>query len=325
MTTHLGLQRILVPSAQVSSLTTGSITLPSAKGVFVDFSSLAAVYMSATGTGTNFQVFNVGNETITAYPSALVTASGSGGGGMSNNTVAGYVQEGFGEGGDFSKISFVTRVASFLTGGVKDGGTGVNNDGTAGYTGGGTGGGPYLNNITKMAYPTDVYTTTNDTIYDTVIQNYGWSTGASFGYFGGGFTQGSVTTGSVTKYTYSNETSSGTSGINSLRLGAAASSASKGYIFGGYNNSSSNVNGIQSWTYSNDTQANLGATLSAARRENVAGGTYSFLYSFGGTETSAVLSIQKFTTSNESISTLGTSLTYGVNGGQNHACNNRGA
>ena len=34
MPTHLGLQRILLPSAQVSSLTTGSITLPSARGAF---------------------------------------------------------------------------------------------------------------------------------------------------------------------------------------------------------------------------------------------------------------------------------------------------
>jgi hypothetical protein len=36
MTTHLGLQRILLPSAQVSQLTTGSITLPSARGAFSD-------------------------------------------------------------------------------------------------------------------------------------------------------------------------------------------------------------------------------------------------------------------------------------------------
>ena len=34
MTTHLGLQRILLPSAQVSTLTAGSITLPSARGQF---------------------------------------------------------------------------------------------------------------------------------------------------------------------------------------------------------------------------------------------------------------------------------------------------
>jgi hypothetical protein len=35
MTPHLGLQRIMIPSAQVSSLTTSSITLPSAKSAFV--------------------------------------------------------------------------------------------------------------------------------------------------------------------------------------------------------------------------------------------------------------------------------------------------
>lgn len=37
MAPHLGLQRIMIPSAQVSSLTTGSITLPSAKGAFDSF------------------------------------------------------------------------------------------------------------------------------------------------------------------------------------------------------------------------------------------------------------------------------------------------
>lgn len=35
MTTHLSLQRMLLPTAQVSDLTTGSITLPGARGAFV--------------------------------------------------------------------------------------------------------------------------------------------------------------------------------------------------------------------------------------------------------------------------------------------------
>lgn len=36
MTPHLGLQRIMIPSSQVSSLTTGSVAMPSAKGSFYD-------------------------------------------------------------------------------------------------------------------------------------------------------------------------------------------------------------------------------------------------------------------------------------------------
>lgn len=46
MAPHLGLQRIMIPSAQVSSLTTGSITLPSARGAFElgDFESIATAY-----------------------------------------------------------------------------------------------------------------------------------------------------------------------------------------------------------------------------------------------------------------------------------------
>jgi hypothetical protein len=50
MTTHLGLQRILLPSAQVSQLTTGSITLPSARTAFTvpgSYESIASVYLSS--------------------------------------------------------------------------------------------------------------------------------------------------------------------------------------------------------------------------------------------------------------------------------------
>jgi hypothetical protein len=57
MTTHLGLQRILLPSAQVSQLTTGSITLPSARGAFStpgDFESIA----TSTGTSSAIVTFN---------------------------------------------------------------------------------------------------------------------------------------------------------------------------------------------------------------------------------------------------------------------------
>lgn len=54
MTTHLGLQRILLPSAQVSSLTTGSITLPSARGAFAPsaYESIATYVVSSGGTST---------------------------------------------------------------------------------------------------------------------------------------------------------------------------------------------------------------------------------------------------------------------------------
>jgi hypothetical protein len=55
MTTHLGLQRILLPSAQVSQLTTGSITLPSARGAFTipaipGYTALATAVVTSGGT-----------------------------------------------------------------------------------------------------------------------------------------------------------------------------------------------------------------------------------------------------------------------------------
>ena len=54
MTTHLGLQRILLPSAQVSQLTTGSITLPSARTAFVSnsYESIATVSVGSGGQST---------------------------------------------------------------------------------------------------------------------------------------------------------------------------------------------------------------------------------------------------------------------------------
>jgi hypothetical protein len=55
MTTHLGLQRILVPSAQVSTLTTGSITLPSARGAFFPEGYESIATLSATsGSSVEF-------------------------------------------------------------------------------------------------------------------------------------------------------------------------------------------------------------------------------------------------------------------------------
>lgn len=67
MTTHLGLQRILLPSAQVSSLTTGSITLPSRGllavpdaptiGTATASSGGASVTFTAAATGTTATSF----------------------------------------------------------------------------------------------------------------------------------------------------------------------------------------------------------------------------------------------------------------------------
>lgn len=60
MTTHLSLQRMLLPTAQVSSLTTGSITLPSARGAFVpptDYHAIATV--TAGGGETELFIDNI--------------------------------------------------------------------------------------------------------------------------------------------------------------------------------------------------------------------------------------------------------------------------
>ena len=59
MTTHLGLQRILLPSAQVSQLTTGSITLPSAGGEFFEsFDSISSTTLT-TDTSSNIDFTSI--------------------------------------------------------------------------------------------------------------------------------------------------------------------------------------------------------------------------------------------------------------------------
>jgi hypothetical protein len=77
MTTHLGLQRILLPSAQVSQLTTGSITLPSAGQTFIpptDFQSIASAL--GNGTTTDF-TFNSIPQTY-KYLQIRITARSTG-------------------------------------------------------------------------------------------------------------------------------------------------------------------------------------------------------------------------------------------------------
>jgi len=59
MTTHLGLQRIMIPSAQVSSLTTGSITLPSARGAFSQPTLAFESISTTTGSGGSFTISSI--------------------------------------------------------------------------------------------------------------------------------------------------------------------------------------------------------------------------------------------------------------------------
>lgn len=60
MTTHLSLQRMLLPTAQVSSLTTGSITLPGARGQTVpEYGATAAFdYIAQSQPSTNTVTFS---------------------------------------------------------------------------------------------------------------------------------------------------------------------------------------------------------------------------------------------------------------------------
>lgn len=77
MTTHLGLQRILLPSAQVSQLTTGSITLPSARGVFEPDGQFEPI-ASLTGAGTSAIFDNIPQTYLSLQIRGMVNTAGSG-------------------------------------------------------------------------------------------------------------------------------------------------------------------------------------------------------------------------------------------------------
>jgi hypothetical protein len=109
MTTHLGLQRILLPSAQVSQLTTGSITLPSRGllavpdaptiGTATASAGSASVTFTASATGTTATSF-----IATSSPSGItgtsatspITVSGLSNGTAYTFTVAGINASGTG-------------------------------------------------------------------------------------------------------------------------------------------------------------------------------------------------------------------------------------
>lgn len=76
MTTHLGLQRMLLPSAQVSSLTTGSITLPSARGAFDD--STFELIQSTSMDGSALITFSSIPQTYTHLQARVVANKGAG-------------------------------------------------------------------------------------------------------------------------------------------------------------------------------------------------------------------------------------------------------
>jgi hypothetical protein len=59
MAPHLGLQRIMIPSAQVSSLTTGSVTLPSARGQFTESSMFWIATATATGSQSTLEFTSI--------------------------------------------------------------------------------------------------------------------------------------------------------------------------------------------------------------------------------------------------------------------------
>jgi len=123
MTTHLGLQRILLPSAQVSQLTTGSITLPSARGQFTSpviniFQSIETIAPSQGAASISFSSIpqTYTHLMIRGMMKSNDAGVGNGFAGMRYNNDAGsnyYAANGYGNGTTKLSLSYNLSYAMF--------------------------------------------------------------------------------------------------------------------------------------------------------------------------------------------------------------------
>jgi hypothetical protein len=171
MAPHLGLQRIMVPSAQVSSLTTGVITLPSARTAFVV--STFGYFAGGGRTGAQYSEIRKMPSTTETFSNTAATLSAhrTAAQPLSNSGTAGYVVGGGDTGNniqsDIQKINQEddsrTTIAATISGG-RNQGAGFSNEGTAGYVGGGQTTTSGTNVISKLTYSTEAVTTLSATM-----------------------------------------------------------------------------------------------------------------------------------------------------------------
>lgn len=319
MTTHLGLQRILLPSAQVSSLTTGSITLPSARGSFSTAGN--GGYFAGGRDGSSTLLSSIAkvsfiNDSTSTLSATIVTAKHDVIG-YANSGTAGYVAGGRNSAGtdqsSIDKLSFsnetISNLGATLGTAVSDG-AGHANSGTAGYACGGysSPASAFQNKYQKLLFSNDTASTIGATMSKTANAFTGFANSGTAGYVG---TRNNNT---FDKLTYSSETNSTiSSGYSWINEAGAANSGTAGYALGGDADGSapfSEGTTIHKVTFSSDTTSTLGATLSVPRYDGGAfakSGTAAYIG--GGNSTSGVVaSVNKLAFSNETITTLSASL-----------------
>jgi hypothetical protein len=319
MAPHLGLQRIMIPSAQVSSLTTGSVTLPSARGAFVQ--PEAGYWGRTDNAGAQIGKLNFISET-TSTSSATTSTNNSSYGGVANSGTAGYYLGGYYAGPNrrsvIDKIIFATDTRSSISTlpTAVNGVTGFANQGTAAYKPGGTNQSVTpINEIAKIEFSNDAVSTLGATISEAREAQGSFGNKSVAGYVIGGTTPavgGASQRGD--KFTFSTETNSSLGSFISPKkryMMSFNNDAVAGYVAGGDDNATTYAT-ILKVVYSTDTLSTVSATLTVAVSNSQSGCAYVGVAGYGQVSGQ---SINKFAFSGETISTLASSLPATISAG----------
>jgi hypothetical protein len=320
MSPHLGLQRIMIPSAQISSLTTGSVTLPSARGAFVQ--PEAGYWGRNDLNGAQIGKLSFISET-TSTSSATTSTNNASYGGVANSGTAGYYLGGYYAGPNrrsvIDKIIFATDTRSSITNlpTAVNGVTAFANQGTAAYKPGGTNQSVNpINEIAKILFSNDTVSTLGATISEAREAQGSFGNKSVAGYVIGGTTPavgGASQRGD--KLTFSTETNANLGSFISPKkryLMSFNNDAVAGYSAGGDDNATAYAT-ILKVAYSSDTLSTVSATLSVATSNGMAGCAYVGVAGYGNVGSGQTLN--KFTFSNETISTLASSLPATISAG----------
>jgi hypothetical protein len=205
---YLGFQRRLVPSVQVSTLTSGSITLPSASR---SARATATGYHSQETTFNVMTKLNMNAETLSTVTVSSFSSTETGRAACGDSGVAGYAF-GQGTGGVSSqKYLYSTEVGSTLASGLPEFryyATGGSNSGTAAYiTGGATSGFAIRRRtVVKSPFSTDTPATLGSSFTDMGNANGSASNFHTALYTWGGESDTTSRGDWVNKLTFSNDT-----------------------------------------------------------------------------------------------------------------------
>ena len=263
--THLALQRILLPSVQINSLTTGSITLNSSKP---STDKIIAGFIAGGNTNSN-----VGYDTVdkwllaTEVRSTLATGLSismyDAGTGFSNLNIAGYVPPGYSAGYQTVINKFVrgTDTRSTLASGLSSGryATGGLESLSAGYaTGGQPSAGNRVSTVDKYAFSDDSRSTLGTGLTTAVVYHASFNSFVA-GYSANGYNNSGVGTTAIQKLTFSDDshsTLSGTTG-NAVWNSSGFHSSTHGYLVGGSDVSSNYYGAMYKIAFSDDSVTTL--------------------------------------------------------------------